>query len=597
MEDFNLIGFVFRLFKNWRTGKRHFVKDHPEKKGLMQRMGAAGLTIMVIIGQMMGGIHTASAVLWLIATILALIGFILGWPRTKAILTRSPYITPKQKTVRQVNAVAAPHPHDLVEVYHPAQGSLPSRGWRVGTHIALGRSLGMDSTKAWFPHVLVLGATGSGKTSTVLRPTIARWSEAGPACVMSTKGDIIPKVLVGTPGVIHLVTPKGRGYLDADGEERLQALEAAGWKVIDCRWDPVTWAAATKAEPEALRRSEALARCLAGVIAGGRADRSDGRFWSEAASGLITAGILIERAAIIAGASSWLDVLTPADNTTGSDKLFAAATSTAAPGVERLVAELQLTPLSRLADAVSEVPLTLSPVERAAAGEILETAQLLKGNNVTALSRYQTMAAALGAYKYPAESAQPIDVGAWAHSQHDLLVVIVPSNEAETWAAPMAGLALAVWTEASGDPGDHLVVLDEMASLAPVPTIHEWVAQGRSLGVHIVAVLQHEGQARHWSQDAAGWILHNWPLVLVAAGTSAVGLAKHLADGEGQHEVERRSVSTRRDPGAWYGQIEDSTTTSREMRDRIEPNAVFDEAIPGAWRVIDRRVGPWARGI
>ena len=490
---------------------------------------------------------------------------------------------------------AATGPHDLARVYHPAHTALPQRGWRVGMPIAIGRELGINLGRAWFPHALILGATGSGKT-TFLRSFIARWTSAGPAAVLSTKGDVIPEALTATPAAIHLITPEGRECLDADGEARLASLEAAGWKVLDCRWDPILWIASASSANKVQARSTVLARCLSDVVGQGEASQS---FWTEASSGLIADATIIEAATIKAGASSWHDLLDP-QPLAGSDLLLTQAGSNGGPGAERLFGELQLRNLTNLAQQVATVPLSLSPIERAAAGQILETATLLQANNVTALSRYQTAAIALGAYKYPDESGrQAFDPGAWAASEHDLLAVIVPSSASDAWRAPMAALALALWTEASTTQGDHLIILDEMASLAPVPNIHEWTAQGRSLGVHVVAVLQHEHQAKIWAgEDRTGWILNSWPLVMVAAGTPAIGLAKHLADGEGQHEVTKISTTKRRDRTVMFGAMEDDgSTTSTEMRDRIEPNHVFGEADTGAWRVIDRRVGPWAEAI
>lgn len=497
------------------------------------------------------------------------------------------------------NGPVATGPHDLARVYHSAHTALPQRGWKVNTPIAIGRELGINQNRAWFPHALILGATGSGKT-TLLRPFIPRWLAAGPAAVMSTKGDILPHNLgAAEPGTIHLVTPRGRQYLDADGQARLSALEEAGWTVADVRWDPVVWAAGSGDEAGLQFRATALAHCLSDVV--GHGDTAQ-NFWTEASAGLIRAGIIIEAAALNAGAPSWAELLAPraAGARTGSERLLAQDSESAHPGVEHLVAELQLASLTDLADVCDQVPPTLSSTERAALRVIIETGTLLKANNVTALSRYQTADIALGAYTFPDKSGRPaLDVSSWATSAHDLLVVIVPSNENQSWAAPMAALALALWTEATGTPGDHLVILDEMASLAPVPNIHEWTAQGRSLGVHVVAVLQHESQAKIWAgNDTAGWVLNNWPLVLVAAGTPAYGLAKHLADGEGQHEVAKTSTSQRRDKSVMFGGLQDDgTTTSYEMRDRVEPNFVFGEAATGAWRVIDRRVGPWAEPI
>ncbi|MDA8399044.1 MAG: TraM recognition domain-containing protein [Actinomycetota bacterium] len=591
MEGMWLLQLIRRLARERRGFHRQLGEVLPSGYTRYRRHWRRGVAVVLAL-LVLGSIHNpvAGVLFWLL--LLALAGY--ASYRIKRFLE-----APHGKETKAAKLAASAPPeansHDLARVYHPAQPALPQRGWQVGIPIAVGHDLGMSQGRAWFPHGLLLGATGSGKT-TLLRRFLARWLSTGPAVVMSTKGDIIPLPAQGTPGRVHLVTPQGRQYLDPDGHERLAALETAGWTVLDARWDPVCWLAASSDEAQIRFRAETLARCLAGVVA----DQQSGRFWSEAASGLITAGMLIEAATIQAQAGSWAELLDPQplDSRAGSDRLLASATTTAKPGIERLVAELQLGRLTDLAEHCSEVPLTLSPIQRAAAGEVLETAKLLRANNVTALSRYQTMATALSAYKYPSTERPPVDIASWAASDHDLLVVAVPSAESEAWAAPMAALAVALWTEASQTAGDHLIILDEMASLAPVPGIHEWTAQGRSLGVHVVAVLQHEGQARTWSQDTAGWILNTWPLVLVAAGTPAVGLAKQLADGEGQHEVTKQSTTQRRDSSTWFGGMQDDgTTTSYEMRDRIEPNHVFDEAAAGAWRVIDRRVGPWAEAI
>jgi hypothetical protein len=395
---------------------------------------------------------------------------------------------------------------------------------------------------------------------------------------MSTKGDILPLPQAGGGRTLQLVTPKGRRYLDMDGQARLDALEAVGWRVIDCCWEPVSWAASAADEAEGQFRAETLARCLAGVVSQGEGGSN---FWSAASGDFLTAAILIEAACLRSKSRSWRELL-------GGEELPAMWTENRAGGIERLVSETQLNRLAKLADEAS-VPTILSPTVQAACGEVFELGRLLKANNVTALSKYQTATTALGCYKYPSTPRPSLDIGAWAKSKNDLLAVIIPSAQSESWSAPMAALALALWTEASGADGEHLIILDELSSLAPVPTIHEWTAQGRSLGVHVVAVLQHEGQAQKWSPDTAGWILNNWPLVLVASGTPSIGLARLLAAGEGRWDIERTSTSSGRN-GA-------STTTSTELRDRIEASLVFDTAYLGVWRVIDRRIGPWAVGL
>lgn len=580
---------MFTLFlyilREARAFRRRLEERHPgyARVNWWWRRGVLGVIVVSALAAMNNTLGSAL----FYALVLAVVIYVF-WRRKNSAGTAGVGVQGVAKVVAE--------PHDLARIYHPAHTALPRRGWQVGMPIAIGRELGIIEGRAWFPHAVVLGATGSGKT-TLLRRFLNRWLLGGPATVMSTKADIVPPP-AGEPGVVHVVTPQGRAYLDVDGAERLQALEAAGWKVIDCRWDPAHWVAEAADISGVQRRAATIARCLSEVVGHGETARD---FWTEASSDLIKAGLIIEAATLNAGLASWVELLDPqpAGSRAGSDRLLTQATSTGQPGAERLVAELQLKNLTDLTKQCSELPLTLSPTVRAAAGEVLETAGLLEANNVTALSRYQTMAIALGAYKYPDESGRPtLNVGAWANSLHDLLVVIVPSSESKSWAAPMAALAVALWSDASTNSGDQLILLDEMASLAPVPGIAEWTAQGRSLGLHVVGVLQGEGQAHIWSRDTAEWILNTWPVALVAAGTPAYGLAKHLADGEGQHEVAKQSRTQRPDRSTFFGGMQDDgTTTSFEMRDRIEPNHVFDEASLGAWRVIDRRVGPWAEGI
>ena len=486
-------------------------------------------------------------------------------------------------------AAVATDPHDLAVVGQTAGNTLDNRGWRQGMPIALGRELGINAGRAWFPHALVIGATGSGKT-TLLRPFVRRWTATGPVAVMSTKGDIIPDALLGgQAGTIHLVTPSGRENLDRDGQARLDALEHAGWTILDTRWDPVVWAGQNVRE-----RAGLVGRCLADVVGG---DLANSSFWTSAAAGLIAAGIILESAKIKAGRSSWLDLLDPSAGA-GSNALLARSSGVA--GVEKMVQEMTIEKLSELAK-VQVDPSNFSPVEQSALREILETSRLLARADTTANSRYQTTAVALTAYKYPDETGRtPLDVGKWAASDHDLLAVVVPSSKAKEWAAPMAGLALALWTEATASAGEHLIVLDEMASLAPVPDIESWTAQGRSMGVHVVAVLQNETQADRWAGKGAGqgWILNNWPLALVASGTTTAGLAELLARGEGQHEKETKSISSRGGSSSfWNVPIVEGETTSMAMRDRIEPNMVFDQGVFGVWRIVDRRIGPWAKAI
>ncbi|WP_276958791.1 MULTISPECIES: TraM recognition domain-containing protein [Ferrimicrobium] len=484
---------------------------------------------------------------------------------------------------------------DIAVVYADGHPNLPPRGWEKGTKIALGRLSQFTPGRAWFPHALVIGQTGSGKT-TLLRPLIGRW--AGPRAVMSTKGDIVPDAYsAGTPGTIHLVTPDGRSELDADGKSRLSALEAAGWTVRDVRWDPAIWAAQAT-ESKLSQRASTLADCMSDVVG----QDSGNTFWSKASAGFLTSILLLEGAAIRAKADSWEDLWIDASavNNNGSSQLFARRKKD--PGMSRIMSEISATNLGHLYDRTVNQPFPdLTPTETSAAEDVLQMAHYVKTGNVTTLSSWQTMLVALKAYKIGDTSGRaPLDVGAWGRSANDLLVVVVPSIVQATWTSPMAALALALWTEASSNAtGNHLIVLDEMASLAPVPNIESWTAQGRGLGVHVVGVLQHEDQATIWSRgnNTAGWIVNTWPLALVASGTPAIGLATHLATGSGQHDVQKRSTTYKPGQGWFAPQIQEGTTHSTARQDRIESDEVFSDTVRGAWRVVDGGIGPWATGI
>ena len=499
-----------------------------------------------------------------------------------------------RQSQKPVTATAvATDPHDLAVVTNTAGNTLDNRGWRPRMPIALGRSTGMIGGRAWFGHALVIGETGTGKT-TLLRPFVRRWTATGPVAVMSTKGDIIPDALLGgTAGTIHLVTLTGRENLDRDGQARLDALEHAGWTILDTRWDPVVWAGENVRD-----RGELVGRCLADVATTKDADR----IWAIAAAKLIDAGIIIETAKTKAGASSWAELF-GATAKSKSEALLApvdpADLENPPAPVDYLVREITMQNLMKLSK-IESLPAGFNQLEQSAAREVLEIAHLLSTNNSTGQSRYQTAGLALSAYsRTEGTKRMALNVGKWANSDHDLLAVVVPSAVAELWAAPMACLALALWTEATASAGEHLIVLDEMFSLAPVPKIESWLAQGRGLGVHVVGVLQTEGQAKKWGGDNGGqeWIL-NWPLVLVASGTTALGLAKRLAEAEGQHETETKSISSRGGSSSfWNVPIVEGETTSMAMRDRIQQNMVFDQRVFGVWRVLDGRVGPWATGV
>lgn len=494
--------------------------------------------------------------------------------------------------------------HDLAEVV----GGESWLKWQLGQTIVLGgRTLGRRADTAEYaaPHALVIGASGAGKTH-LLRPLVRRWTGKNPAAVFSTKGDIIPDDFKPAPGQkLFLITPLGRNKLDHDGQKRLNALEEKGMDIINTRWDITKWIAGGEDYEDVSLRADAMAACLAEVSCGEGSDP----IWPKSAQVLLNAAFQLEVWAQHQQAPTWRKSLQVADSPK-VEKLKGSASSLMFAEAKEVLAEpIRSEGIVRVYENLEnlidfEIDFELSPelpeMIKKAVDVLTRHADGLKAGDKmigsvwsTALSSFGSSAVGYG------KSRVPFDAKEWAQSENGLLVVVIPSTAAKTWEASMAALATVLWDEASSTHDkDHLLVLDEIASLAPVPGLSSWVAQGRSMGVVVVAVLQNEGQARKWTGaggSLTNWIL-SWPLCLVASGSPAVGIAEQVSRGEGHAEVERATISENPDQNSFMG-TSVSTSRSLQLLPRLGPEQVFGDREVGLWRVLAQRLGPWVRGI
>ena len=139
-------------------------------------------------------------------------------------------------------------------------------------------------------------------------------------------------------------------------------------------------------------------------------------------------------------------------------------------------------------------------------------------------------------------------------------------------------LALAAPAERLDPPA--LAVLDEVANIAPVPTLPETISDSAGRGVVISYALQSLGQARaRWGSDRAAVLIDNSTSLLVLGGGKSTRDLTALA-ALGGHRYRRRvgySTSSR-----------DSTTTSSDDRTPILDPADLRRLRPGDGMLIYR---------
>jgi type IV secretory pathway TraG/TraD family ATPase VirD4 len=337
--------------------------------------------------------------------------------------------------------------------------------------------------------VLVLGPTQSGKTSGLAVPALLEWR--GPAVVTSVKGDL---VAVTRPARSRL----GQAWV-------FDPTATAGAGPTD-RWSPLpeasTWTGAQR-----------MAAWLVEATPS-RSGLSDGAFWFAAAAKLLAP--LLRAAA--AGGRSMADVVRWVNMQDGDEP-------------EQLLAE---------------------------AGEANAEVALLAGlgrDERIRSSIYTTLETVLSAYEDPVVAASAehpgIDPAALLDGRNTLYLC-GPAHEQLRVQAVFSALVSTVVAAAvervdrSGtlDP-PLLMVLDEVANIAPVRDLDTLASTAAGLGIQLVTVCQDLAQlAARYGPERARTIANNHRAEVILSGIADVGTLDTLSGLAGEQAVREETVTS-----------------------------------------------------
>lgn len=358
---------------------------------------------------------------------------------------------------------------------------------------------------------LVLGPTRSGKTSSLLVPNVllARRS----VVTTSTKDDVLHATAQRSRvGHVSLFDPSGTTPCPP-------GVTRVGWSPIGAsvRWDDAVHTADAMVDAARLRA---------------RGAGSD--HWTERASALLAP--LLHAAALeglgIADLAGWVDLR---------------------EGREPLAH------LVRGAGPSHPAPASLS-------GLLATEGRELSGIWSTAsgvLSAWRTDAARAAA------AAPPLDLERFL-SGANTLHVVSPARHQVATAPLIAGMldALVHATYERHERGASLLLaLDELANVAPLPSLPSFVSEGAGQGVVVLGCLQDLSQARvRWGRAADGF-LSLFPATVVLPGIADRATLDALSQLAGRHDVATRSVSTGR-------HRRDVVTTSIVERPRLAADEI-----------------------
>ena len=187
---------------------------------------------------------------------------------------------------------------------------------------------------------------------------------------------------------------------------------------------------------------------------------------------------------------------------------------------------------------------------------------------------WSTTAGVLGAWRTDAARSAatqpPLDVARFLRGANTLHVVS-PSRHQVATAPLIAGMldALVHETYARHEHGASLLLaLDELANVAPLPSLPSIVSEGAGQGVVVLGCLQDLSQARvRWGTAADGF-LSLFPVTVVLPGIADRATLESLSQLAGRHDVTSTSVTTPRRHGRG------AVTRSLVERPRLAPDEV-----------------------
>ena len=131
-----------------------------------------------------------------------------------------------------------------------------------------------------------------------------------------------------------------------------------------------------------------------------------------------------------------------------------------------------------------------------------------------------------------------------------------------------------------------LCALDEVANIAPIPSLGRYASAGLGPGVLLLTVLQDYSQALEcWGQERAQSILANHTAKLFASGIGDPATLRYIAELLGHERVEQRSEHK--------GKASKSTTTGAHLEPLAPPHMVRQSAADSALLVYGRVPPAW----
>jgi len=396
---------------------------------------------------------------------------------------------------------------------------------------------------------MILGPPRSGKTTSLIIPNVL--CANGPVVSTSTKPDVLDATATARSGLgeTRLFDPTG----SVGGMRPMAPL----------RWSPLqsctTWTGAL-----------AMARALVEV-----GSASAGTHWTERAQALLAP--LLHAAAL--DGNDMRTLVTWVDR---RQALPAQQVLAGGPG--------QATSLARnLLDGIVDTdPRELSGIWSTASGSL---AGFRSDQALEACTRPDFEAARF------VDSSDTVYIAAPAHLQAQVAPMVVGLIE-DIRHATYARAAHR--TGASPLPPPVLLALDEVANVAPLPTLPAMISEGGGQGLITLACLQDLSQARRrWPGQADGFP-SLFGTTVVLPGIGDVGTLRALSALAGDEEIPTRSVSTGRAPSGHPltdtltgGRLQFGDSVSTQWRPRLPVDAIaqgteghalaFDQRNQAAW--------------
>jgi type IV secretory pathway TraG/TraD family ATPase VirD4 len=397
--------------------------------------------------------------------------------------------------------------------------------------------------------MLVLGPPRSGKTSSVVIPNL--FAAAGPVVSTSTKPDVVAatSAVRGRIGRCLLFDPTGSF--------------PSGGTVEPLRWSPLQTAATWDG-------AVAVAASLVDVGAAPASGRPDSGHWNERARSLLAP-------LLHAGSLEELDMRTVLGWVDRRQANPAKSILAAAPAG---TADLAYNSL----DGITATD------ERELSG-IWSTASGALSGYRSERALATTVAPDMDAAAF-VDSADTIYICAPAHRQALVAPMVVGLLEDVRNAAYARSASL------TGRPGTRppvLLALDEVANIAPLPSLPALVSEGGGQGLVTLACFQDLSQARRrWPQEAEGFP-SLFGTTMVLPGIADVRTLEALSTLAGDEEVATRSVSAGRAPtghpftdAVTGGRPTTGESMATRLRRRLPPDLIGQGA-PGHALVFDER--------